>query len=165
MMELENISQNNTPPMVLESAIKFAIAVLQSVQVEIKKEKINILFDNCGPREDEFDRKFANWLKSEFRNRIKRKTYFPTDLLGEPCWDMLLDLAAARLEQKTISASSACIASGVPPTTALRWLNELEKRGLVIRIADKNDGRRSLVEISDFGMNLLETYFKSLASG
>lgn len=73
----------------------------------------------------------------------------PPGIFVDPAWDMLLDLFAARAEKSNISVSSACVASGVPASTALRWLSELERLGLVIRTRDERDGRRSFVRISD----------------
>lgn len=72
----------------------------------------------------------------------------PAGLFADPAWDMLLDLFAASAEGVRVSVSSACIASGVATSTALRWINELELGGLVTRRPDPLDGRRTFVEIS-----------------
>src|SRR5688500_844664 len=53
------------------------------------------------------------------------------ELFGEPAWDMLLDLFIAAHENRGVSVTSACLASSVPETTALRWLQLLENKGLV----------------------------------
>ena len=42
---------------------------------------------------------------------------------------MLLDLTAARAEHTRVSVTSLCIASGVPPTTALRWIGQMSDAG------------------------------------
>ena len=61
---------------------------------------------------------------------------------------MLLDLMAARLEENRVAVSSLCIAAAVPATTALRWIKALTDRGLFVRVADPQDGRRVFIELS-----------------
>jgi DNA-binding MarR family transcriptional regulator len=61
---------------------------------------------------------------------------------------MLLDLYASNIEGQDISVSSACLAGAVPSTTALGWLVKLERRGLVIRMRDPSDGRRTFLSLS-----------------
>ncbi|MCB2078548.1 MAG: MarR family transcriptional regulator, partial [Novosphingobium sp.] len=58
------------------------------------------------------------------RQRQLRTRFFDGDLFADPAWDMLLDLTAARAEHARVSVTSLCIASGVPPTTALRWISQ-----------------------------------------
>ena len=72
--------------------------------------------------------------------RRLRAELLPDCLFAEPAWDMLLDLYIAGLECRNISISSACIASAVPQTTALRWIRHLEVHGLVERHQDRTDG-------------------------
>lgn len=62
---------------------------------------------------------------------------------------MLLDLMAARLEGKTVSVSSLCIAAAVPPTTALRWIGTLTTKGLLVRDSDPGDRRRVNLALSE----------------
>jgi DNA-binding MarR family transcriptional regulator len=77
-----------------------------------------------------------------YRERASRRELINAALLGEPAWDILLDLFASEMEGRAISVSSACIASGVPATTALRYLGKLESRGLAARVAAEGDRRR-----------------------
>ena len=77
-----------------------------------------------------------------YRERASRREVIDAGLLGEPAWDILLDLFASEMEGRAISVSSACIASGVPATTALRYLGKLESRGLAARVAAEGDRRR-----------------------
>jgi len=105
--------------------------------------------------------KSANWptLADAFRGflvaRRKRAEFFPADLFADPAWDMILDMMVARLEGKEVSISSLCIASAVPPTTALRWIKDLTDRGFILRIPDKTDRRRTHVALSDEACNAL----------
>ncbi len=81
--------------------------------------------------------------------RRARARFLPVDLFGEPAWDLLLDLFIAGEEGKPISITSACIASGVPSTTALRWIGVLDERGLISRDPDPEDGRRIYVSLTE----------------
>lgn len=87
-------------------------------------------------------------LRSLIRSRRLRDRFFPNARFGEPAWDILLDLALAWFEDKSVSASSVCIAAGVPLTTAMRWINEMVDANLIERWIDPTDGRRSLVQIA-----------------
>jgi hypothetical protein len=84
-----------------------------------------------------------------YKARRRRKSFFPADVFGEPGWDLLLDLFAARLQNRRISVSSACIAADVPLTTALRWLGLLEQFGLVERTDSDSDQRVTWVRLTD----------------
>lgn len=83
------------------------------------------------------------------RARRLREQFFPGGLFADPAWDMILDLVTARYEGRRISVSSLCIASGVPPTTALRWIGQLTRKGVFRRVQDETDGRRVFIELSD----------------
>ena len=88
-------------------------------------------------------------LKHIIRFRRRREGFFPVDLLGEPAWDIVLDLMLARIERRKVSVSSLCIAAAVPTTTALRWIKLLVDRGMLVKTADRYDRRRSYIELSD----------------
>lgn len=80
--------------------------------------------------------------------RRQRANFLAREMFGEPAWDMLLDLFIAQCENKRISISSACIASGGSATTALRWLARLETMNYVERVSDDKDKRRIFVRIT-----------------
>jgi hypothetical protein len=95
------------------------------------------------------------------QERTRRQRYFEKSSFGEPLWDILLDLFVARLTGVSISISSACIASGVPSTTALRHLSQLAIGKMVIRIADPADGRRVYLELSNDVTESMKQYLRS----
>lgn len=92
------------------------------------------------------------------RERLLAELGLP-QLFGEPAWDMLLDLYLARANGQSISISSLSIAGCVPGTTGLRWIALLADNGLVSRRPDVQDGRRSLIEITDMGFDYLNQLF------
>lgn len=98
-------------------------------------------------------------VRQIIRQRQARARFFDGDLFADPAWDMLLDLTAARAEHKRVSITSLCIASGVPPTTALRWISQLVETGLFERVEDEQDRRRAFVALSDRAAEAMARYF------
>jgi len=98
----------------------------------------------------------VNWLIQVRRARFR---YLSNDLFADPAWDMLLDLLKAEIKGTPVSVSSVCIASGVPSSTALRWLRNLMDQGLVSRTADEQDGRRKFVRLAPEVSTSLRRYF------
>lgn len=86
-------------------------------------------------------------LARHLHKQALRRTEAFGELLNNPAWNMLLDLAAN--DGFGVPVSSLCIASGGPATTALRHIGWLEAQGLVRREADPDDGRRSLIHLTD----------------
>ncbi len=101
----------------------------------------------------------APQVRDLLRARRLREEILPGDLFADPAWDMLLDLLAARLEQERVSVSSLCIASAVPPTTALRWIRTLTDKGFVHRQADPHDGRRVFIALTEETADALTRWF------
>lgn len=104
----------------------------------------------------------AAMVRRLIRLRRDRERHFPADLFGDPAWDMLLDLTAARAEGAQVSVTSLCIAAGVPATTALRWLTQMVEAGLFIRVPDPADKRRAFIALSDRSLTAMAGYFASL---
>ncbi len=91
----------------------------------------------------------APMVRRLIRLRRDRDRHFPGELFADPAWDMLLDLAAARMERTDVPVSSLCLAAAVPTTTALRWIRSLSEAGLLVRRTDAADARRAFIELSD----------------
>ena len=96
------------------------------------------------------------------RQRQLRARFFDGELFADPAWDMLLDLTAARAEHARVSVTSLCIASGVPPTTALRWIAQMTEAGLFERVEDDTDRRRAFVVLSARAADAMARYFAEL---
>lgn len=102
----------------------------------------------------------AKFASIEYRERMRRREHVDADLLGEPAWDLLLDLFIARCSGLRISVTSACIAAQVPATTGLRWLTVLEERNLVLRAEDRHDKRRTWIYLTDKGFDQMVSYLR-----
>lgn len=94
--------------------------------------------------------------------RQLRARFFDGELFADPAWDILLDLTAARAEHKRVSVTSLCIASGVPPTTALRWISQMIEAGLLERVEDETDRRRAFIVLSDRAAEAMARYFAEM---
>lgn len=98
------------------------------------------------------------------RQRQLRARFFDADLFADPAWDILLDLTAARAEHLRVSVTSLCIASGVPPTTALRWIGQMTESGLLKRVEDEADRRRAFIALTDAAADSMARYFAELGA-
>jgi DNA-binding MarR family transcriptional regulator len=105
---------------------------------------------------------FAKQLLTERRNR---SDVLGNDLLGEPAWDIVLDLMVARELGTRISVSSLCIAASVPPTTAFRCIDNMVQQGLLWRQDDDEDKRRVFIGLSDKTRRALMDYLAKTAAG
>ena len=103
-------------------------------------------------------------VRKIIRQRQLRARFFEGDLFADPAWDMLLDLTAARVEHVRVSVTSLCIASGVPPTTALRWIGQMTDAGLLQRVDDETDRRRAFITLTDKAADAMARYFSELGT-
>jgi DNA-binding MarR family transcriptional regulator len=87
-------------------------------------------------------------IRYYLRQRRRRNQLFAADLFADPAWDILLDLFASELDARPVSISDACLASGVPPTTALRWIQNMARAGHLHRTPSETDGRRVYLILS-----------------
>ena len=98
------------------------------------------------------------------RQRQLRARFFAGDLFADPAWDMLLDLTAARAEHARVSVTSLCIASSVPPTTALRWIGQMTEEGLLERVEDDTDRRRAFITLTEKAADSMARYFAEIGA-
>lgn len=151
-----------------KSRPSIGIDLILTISKEIET-KAKQLYDICEFRGQDYEEthkievKFIKWATTEYKNRKKRANFFPSDIFfGEPAWDILLDLAIQKCAGREISVTSACIASGAPMTTALRWVSVLEAEGLAMRQQDPMDKRRFFLAITDAGFEKIYEYYISI---
>ncbi|WP_285712884.1 MarR family winged helix-turn-helix transcriptional regulator [Erythrobacter oryzae] len=104
------------------------------------------------------------FVEAVMRSRQRRSSFLEGDLLFDPAWAMLLDIYCATLRGKRLAVTAVLIGSGVPDTTALRYLKVLEERGHVVRVPDETDRRRSFVKIAQPTFEGMTAYFAALES-
>lgn len=99
--------------------------------------------------EGEVDQARLNaFIRDLLRREAKRREIGGGELFGDPTWAMLLDLLLAKFENRRISVSSACIASGAPMSTALRLVRRLVGEEVLVRLPDEHDRRRHFLMIN-----------------
>lgn len=130
-----------------------------------RQEEVRSLIQSIGETPDEpSDEELATCATEIYRLRRRRERQFSRDLLGEPCWDMLLDLFANTVRNNPVSVTGACVASNVPTTTALRWLAILEERGLLERYPDPFDRRVVLIRLTGEGMDRMRSMLNEVSN-
>jgi hypothetical protein len=104
-------------------------------------------------------------VKDILRFRRLRNSLLGGDLFGEPAWDILLEIFAADWSGEKLSVSGACYVSGVPSSTALRWIARLEREGWIQRVDDPLDGRRSWLMLTDRAERSIREFVNRMAIG
>jgi DNA-binding MarR family transcriptional regulator len=97
-----------------------------------------------------------------YAERQRRAKFFPTDLFGEPAWDILLDLFVAAEDNELRSVKSVCISSKVPDATALRYIDQLIAHELVERRPDRTDNRRKFLRLTKKGYRRMVDYLQEM---
>ncbi|WP_179042134.1 winged helix DNA-binding protein [Sphingobium lactosutens] len=111
--------------------------------------------DHTSPEE------LAAAARRYLRWRRKRDESYPR-LFEDPAWEILLDLFVSKIEERSIYVSSACIASQVPQTTALRMIKRLNDLSLVKQEEDPFDGRRKILKITKPGIDVVVNFLQNL---
>jgi len=98
-----------------------------------------------------------------YDDRRMRKDFVPGQLLGEPAWDMLLDLFMQFAGGARVSVSSLCLASDCPQSTALRHIDQLVALGLIRRTPSTQDKRIVFVELTTEGVLAVGRYLERVS--
>ena len=116
----------------------------------------------AGPSANEPPSALPERIAAVLRARRLRAIHIGGALFSDPAWDMLLHLMKARLDGEQVFVTGLCAVAAVPATTGLRWIVQLEKKGLIVRRPAAGDRRRVLVELTEPAVARIETYFASL---
>jgi DNA-binding MarR family transcriptional regulator len=90
--------------------------------------------------------------KCLIRRRSRFKSHLGEALVADPGMDMLLDLLIHQDGPTPVAVNQAQLASGVPATTALRWIKVIEQEGLIERYPDPRDQRRIYLRLTPMGL-------------
>ena len=112
------------------------------------------------PAPRDIDGRILGNARATLRRRILRRQLLGSEeLFGEPAWDMLLDLFVHECDGKQLSMSSLCVAAAIPESSAMRLAQRLCDAGLLVRLPDPADGRRSFMKITPDMAHRLRAYF------
>lgn len=100
-----------------------------------------------------------NHIILEYENRKARPDRLPPELFGEPGWDMLLFLYIQQVRGEFVLVTRLCNASGVPPTTALRYIDTLQSHGLIEKSKSEADSRLVYVQLAAGAFETLTEMF------
>ncbi|ATW04307.1 helix-turn-helix domain-containing protein [Sphingorhabdus sp. YGSMI21] len=104
----------------------------------------------CAEREDLdsgdlIDRaeKFLQW------GRLKSGTLDTGNgLFTDSCWNMCLDIYLCGLKDQQVTVSAIAHSSGIPMTTAMRYINVMVEQGLLQKSSNPADHRMVFVAVS-----------------
>ena len=105
----------------------------------------------------------ASVALSELRTRRARAAFFRPTILGEPAWNMLLDLFVHHNSGTGVSVTSAAIASDAPQATALRYVAVMQRDGLIERHSSTTDRRVCYIRLTREGYRRIGTWLSSCA--
>lgn len=88
--------------------------------------------------------------------RRARGSVLGEDLFSDPAWDILLELYAAKLGERTMTASELAQATETPGSTTRRWIAALEQRGLVGSTVDPLEPGRVCISLTAEGTSRME---------
>jgi DNA-binding MarR family transcriptional regulator len=91
--------------------------------------------------------------------RRSRGRAFPVGYFSDAAWDILLEIDHAERNGHIYFLTKASTDAHIPLTTALRYINKLEKDGFIVRLADCLDKRRSIVELTPMARLALSAVF------
>lgn len=109
--------------------------------------------------------RLGSFARQLHRERRMRDEFMSEGLFGEPAWDILLDLFACQAEGRSVRVSSACIGAAVPASTGLRYLSEMERRGLIVRSRSETDRRGQYVHLTKEAHQHMERLLERLLTG
>jgi len=85
-----------------------------------------------------------------------------TGLFEAPCLMILLELLLAEFEKRRLSIKHAVINSGVPQSTALRWIDRMVAQGLITRHANPADRRSAHLGLTADARRILSAFVRQV---
>lgn len=69
-------------------------------------------------------------------------------LFADSCWNMCLDIYICGLKDEQVTVSAIAHSSGIPMTTAMRYINVMVEQGLLEKSSNPADNRMVFVAVS-----------------
>lgn len=103
----------------------------------------------------------ANAERLNHRRLLRQQLIGAPELFGDPAWEMLVDLFIHDCKGKELSITSLCVAVHIPMSSGLRLVQKLCDAGILRRIPDRIDGRRSIIKLEPAIAHRLRAYFEA----
>jgi MarR family transcriptional regulator, temperature-dependent positive regulator of motility len=97
--------------------------------------------------------------EAEIALRRARSAFFPSSYFADVAWDILLELDKAHRQGLTYSVTDVGADANIPTSTLMRYAAKLEADGYIERRQDREDGRRVLLKLTDFGKKSMDQVF------
>ncbi|WP_073975347.1 MarR family transcriptional regulator [Erythrobacter donghaensis] len=150
---LDNLEANMSPSSVRDLAatiLRLADSIDQNWDPGLRRSNYPVFSRAARIERNALSLSFAA-TKEEYRAKFRDEA-LGGDLVGIPAWNMLLELFKQFSGGARVSTKSLQIIARCPETTALRIIDKLEDRGLVIRIPSDTDRRVTFVALSREGL-------------
>lgn len=95
------------------------------------------------------------------KSQQSRTKFLDPSLINETNWGILLNLAVAGLRGESVTTSSAYAAAPVPLSTAVRHVKQLIDAGLIRRVGDLKDKRRTFLELQPQASDMMNGYLRA----
>lgn len=82
-------------------------------------------------------------------------------LFSDGCWNMCLDIYICNLNEQPVTVSSIAHSSGIPMSTAMRYINVMAEQKLLLKSLNPADNRMVFISISAAGMENITKILKS----
>ena len=117
------------------------------------------------PQSSSIDRKtIIRTAHRLFEARQLRNEHLPmNDMFGEPAWDVLLFLFVSQAKGKGAKVEGIAMASRVPVTQAVRWLEKLESRQMVFAYRDDEQDGQVFLRLTAKGHSAMSQYLHQVA--
>lgn len=99
-----------------------------------------------------------------YESRRDRDRFFDCELFAEPAWDMLLAAYWLPSAKRALTVSGLCYASAAPPSTGLRWIENLVKLGMLRRRPSTHDRRVTDVSLTPETRSLMSAYLSRVGA-
>lgn len=95
------------------------------------------------------------------RARKARAEHFRLDLFSDPAWDMLLALFVASVRGQIVTATELAEATATSIPSAARWIDVLERDGLLQRKPEPASLGQDIVELGSRGMAAIYNWIEN----
>lgn len=148
--------------MFLETSAASDVSVGNTSESALHNLRVNSFGDRLNTTENGVRSTWFHVAEALLNQRQSLTLKLGAEFVADPVWTMLLDLLVSEAADRKVSVTSLTIASGVPATTALRWIASMEDAGLIERSPDPSDQRRTFLSLTDRGASIVETEVASL---
>lgn len=95
--------------------------------------------------------------------RIRSEHFADNEVFGEPAWDILLYLFQGHSRGRGVKIQDVSWEAGLPATSALRWFELLESKGLVFAYRDEEHLDQIYLRLSRKGLLEMASYLDRVA--